>query len=365
MTIDQQQLLTRALEVAAPRKPSQPRPIIGVGAGNIVRNAHLPAYRKAGFIVEALVDPDLERARKLAREFQVPLATASIEEAILQASRDAVFDVAVPASRILDVLPLLPEGSAVLLQKPMGETLAEAERILDVCRQRHLTAAVNFQLRWAPAMLAARSIAAADLLGEIHDMTVEVNVYMPWDLWDFLKTAPRLEILYHSIHCVDLARAWFGNPRRVLARTLRNPRTRALAATKSVILMDYGEWKRVVIATNHGHDFPDSQSSFVRWEGTEGVVEAGMGVLLDYPRGKPDTLRFAARGEHWRELPAGGNWFPDAFIGSMASLQSYIAGESRELPTGVESAIDTMRAVEAAYLSSEHDGVPLQRWEDE
>ena len=339
--------------------PAHPRPVIEIGAGSIVRDAHLPAYRKAGFPVEALVDLDLEKAQKLAEDFGIPLATDSIEDTVRKVSREAIFDVAVPAKNILDVLPLLPDGAAILLQKPMGETLAEAHAILNLCRAKHLTAAVNFQLRWAPVMLAARSLAAAGLLGEVHDMNVQVSVYMPWDLWTFLNTAPRLEILYHSIHYVDLVRAWFGNPIRVLAKTLKNPQTPALAATRTVILMDYGESKRVCIATNHAHNFPDSQHSFVRWEGTEGMVEATMGVLLDYPRGKPDTLRFAHRGEASRELPIAGNWFPDAFIGSMASLQAYVAGETNELPTSVESAMDTMRAVEAAYLSSERDGVPL------
>ena len=344
---------------AVPPRPAQPQPIIAIGAGSIMRDAHLPAYRKAGFPVAALVDIDAERAHKLAADFQIPFAAASIGEAIRKAGRAVVFDVAVPAKEILDVLPLLPDGAAVLLQKPMGETLAEAQAILELCRSKRLTAAVNFQLRWAPVMLAARAIAEAGLLGDVHDMSVQVSVYMPWDLWTFLKTAPRLEILYHSIHYVDLVRAWFGNPRRVLAKTLRNPRTPKLAATKTIIVMDYGEWKRVSITTNHGHDFPDSQISRVQWEGTEGTVEATMGVLLDYPRGKPDTLRFAGRGETWRDLPGAGNWFPDAFIGSMGSLQAYVAGESSELSTRVESALDTMRAVEAAYLSSECDGVPL------
>jgi predicted dehydrogenase len=354
-----EQLLNRALAQAVPPRPAQLRPIIAVGAGSIMRDAHLPAYRKAGFPVAALVDLDRERAHQLAADFQIPLAVDSLEEAIRKSGREVVFDVAVPARQILDVLPLVPDGAAVLLQKPMGESLPEAHAILDLCRGKRLTAAINFQLRWAPVMLAARAIAEAGLLGDVHDMSVQVSVYMPWELWTFLKTAPRLEILYHSIHYVDLVRAWFGNPLRVLAKTLRNPRTPELAATKTLIVMDYGEWKRVHIATNHGHDFPGSQISRVQWEGTEGAVEATMGVLLDYPRGKPDTLRFARRGEPWRELPTAGNWFPDAFIGSMGSLQSFVAGESSELHTRVESAIDTMRAVEAAYLSSERDGVPL------
>jgi predicted dehydrogenase len=270
-----------------------------------------------------------------------------------------VFDLAVPAGAILKVLPLIPDGSAVLIQKPMGNTLAEAEQILAICRKKRLTAAVNFQLRYAPVMLAARRITDAGLLGELHDIEVRVNVFMPWELWSFLATAPRLEILYHSIHYVDLVRSWFGNPQRVLAKTVRHPNTAHLAATKSLILLDYGEWKRVYIATNHGHKYKNSQHSYVQWEGSEGALHAVMGVNLDYPRGRPDTLSFARTEQDWQTLRTEGNWFPDAFIGSMGSLQAFVTGDAKTLPTSVEDAIDTMRTVEAAYISNERDGVPL------
>jgi predicted dehydrogenase len=218
---------------------------------------------------------------------------------------------------------------------------------------------VNFQLRYAPVMLAARHITDAGLLGEVHDLEVRVNVFMPWELWSFLAAAPRLEILYHSIHYVDLVRSWFGNPERVLAKTVRHPKTPNLAATKSLITLDYGDWKRVYIATNHGHKFKNSQHSYVQWEGTEGALHAVMGVNLDYPKGRPDTLSFAKPNEAWQTLPTEGNWFPDAFIGSMGSLQAYVTGDAPALQTSVEDAIDTMRTVEAAYISNERDGVPL------
>jgi predicted dehydrogenase len=125
-----------------------------------------------------------------------------------------------------------------------------------------------------------------------------------------------------------------------------------------VIVLDYGEWKRVYIATNHGNDIGE-QISQVRWEGDKGAMVATMGVNLDYPVGRPDELRLARRGEEWTSLPCSGNWFPDAFMGSMGSLQAFVAGATTELPTSVESAMDTMRTVEAAYLSSERDGVEL------
>jgi predicted dehydrogenase len=338
---------------------NRPLPIVLIGAGGIASSAHLPAYRKGGLPVAAIVDRDGERARAMAAEWGVALSGTNLADVLAQLQGPVIFDVAVPAGVTLQVLQETPKGSAVLIQKPMGETLKDAMAIVALCHERGLKAAVNFQLRWAPNMVAARAITDSGALGKLHDIEVQVSTYMPWELWSFLKTAPRLEIVYHSIHYVDLVRAWFGNPHRVLAKTLRNPRTPKLAATKTLIVMDYGEWKRVHIATNHGHDFPDSQMSRIQWEGTEGMVEATMGVLLDYPRGKPDTLRYAGRSERWRELPVAGNWFPDAFVGSMGSLQAYVAGEAADLPTGVESAFDTMRVVEAAYLSSERDGVAL------
>jgi len=347
-------------DAVAPR-PSTARPIVTIGSGGIVGDAHLPAYRKAGFPVVALVDVDREKAERLAAEFSIPFATVTIAEAIHYAPANSVFDIAVPAKGLPGILPQLPDGAAVLMQKPMGETLLEAVEILKICRTKGLVAAVNFQLRWAPNMLAARALDNAGMLGELHDMEVSVSVHMPWELWSFLSTAPRLEILYHSIHYVDLIRSWFGNPLGVYAKTVRSPRTPDLAATKSVLTFDYGDDRRVFLATNHSHDLgPTMQRSFVQWEGMNGAMRAQMGVNLNYPEGLPDTLQYVVGGNpEWHDVPVSGNWFPDAFMGSMGSLQCFVNGEADTLPTNVEDAIDTMRLVEAAYLSSERGGVAL------
>jgi predicted dehydrogenase len=351
---------TAAVDASGPPKPKAPRPIVILGAGGIVRAAHLPAYAKAGFPVVAIADSVVGKAAALAAEFGAGRGFDSVAEAIRFAPPDAVFDLAVPAAKILDVLPLLPKGAAVLIQKPMGETLEEATRIRALCRERGLTAAVNFQLRYAPNHLGAVALAKAGLLGELHDVEVQVRTYTPWQLWTFLATAPRLEILYHSIHYLDLIRSWLGNPVGVYAKTVRNPQCATLAATKTSMILDYGEWKRVVVVTNHGHDFAETQCSFVQWEGTGGAIRMEMGVNLDYPVGRPDTLAYAVRGgDGWTSVPVSGSWFPDAFAGSMGALQAYVEGSASELPIGFESAYETMALVEAAYRSSDAGGVNL------
>jgi predicted dehydrogenase len=352
----------QAVESSRPPLPKAARPIVILGAGGIVRAAHLPAYAKANLPVIAVADPVTGKAAVLASENGIEHAFDSIEEAIRFAPHDAVFDIAVPATQIMTILPKLPPGAAVLIQKPMGETLDEATAIRDLCRQRGLTAAVNFQLRYSPNNLAAVALHQAGLLGELHDIEVQVRTYTPWKLWTFLATAPRLEILYHSIHYLDLVRSWLGNPQGVYAKTVRNPETSSLAATKSSIILDYGDWKRVFIVTNHGHDLPpETHRSFVQWEGTGGAIRMDMGVNLDYPKGVPDTLAYAGRSTstQWKNLPIKGNWFPDAFIGSMGALQSYVEGSTPDLPIGFESAYETMALVEAAYRSSARQAEPL------
>ncbi len=344
---------------------ARPLPIVLIGAGGIVQNAHLPAYRKGGLPVAAVVDRNPERAQELAAEWGIGITGAALADVLPQLREPHIFDVAVPGAAVLDVLREVPKGAPVLVQKPLGGTVKEAEAIVALCHERGLNAAVNFQLRWAPNMVAARAITDAGALGTLHDIEVQVSTYTPWELWSFLKMAPRLEIVYHSIHYVDLVRSWLGNPQRVYARTVRNPRTPEFAATKSVIVMDYDEWTRVYIATNHGLDvpYPELQRSYVQWEGTEGAMRAQMGVNLDYPKGRGDTLEFYPRSSNATlaagAQPISGEWFPDAFLGSMMSVQRFALGEANAMPTRVEDALDTMRVVEAAYLSSERGGEPL------
>src|SRR5690606_30875557 len=138
---------------------------------------------------------------------------------------------------ILEVLQSLPDRAAVLSQKPLGENLAMAKEILECCRRKDLKAAVNFQLRYAHFITRAKELLREGEIGEICDIEIIINVYTPWHLWDFLKSANRVEILYHSIHYVDLVRSFMGNPQSVYAKSIKHPKTMGLASVRSAILL--------------------------------------------------------------------------------------------------------------------------------
>lgn len=112
--------------VTSPRLPSQVFPIAIIGTGGIVKDAHLPAYRKAGFPVWGLMNRSLARAEALAKEFGIPRVFGSLEEMVAEAPGDTIYDLALPTSMFADALRKLPDGAFVLIQKPMGESMAPA-----------------------------------------------------------------------------------------------------------------------------------------------------------------------------------------------------------------------------------------------
>ncbi len=336
--------------------PSAPRPIVIIGTGGIVKDAHLPAYRKAGFTVAGLYDPDQPRAEALARDWSIPHIFGSLEEA---ARANAVFDVAAPPVAHRDILAALPEGATVLLQKPMGLDLAAATEIRDICHARRLTASVNFQLRYSAMMLAIADAVRRGQLGALTEIEVHINLLTPWHLFPHLKRNPRVEIVSHSIHYLDAIRALAGNPRGVLARSFGHPNS-DLADTRTSMILDYGDRLRVLLSINHHHEFGRQfQDARFRVEGVDGAAIAKLGVLLAYPAGEPDELWLASRGGPSTRLPLTGAWFPDAFIGPMANLQRFAAGEDATLLTAVDDAWQTMALVEACYRSNDQPGTPL------
>jgi len=341
--------------------PRSPRPIVIVGAGGIVRDAHLPAYAKAGLPVIGIVDRDAERAAELAKTYGIEHVFASVADAVGFAPADTVYDVAVPPAHIVEVLEPLPDGAAVLIQKPLGDTEQSTDAIIRLCHVKGLTAAVNTQLRFAPYVAAARAAIAEGMIGELYDLEVQVEVNTPWELFPYVLGLDRLELHMHSIHYLDLVRSFVGDPASVSCVTVRHPR-KAHANSRSAVLLHYPERDlRAVVTTNHDHHFgPRHEQSYVKWEGTEGAIKAQLGLLMAYPEGREDSLeifRDTDPDAGWQPLPFEGSWFPDAFVGSMGVLQRYLEGSIDTLPTSVDDVQHTMAVVEAAYASNERGGV--------
>ena len=271
------------------------------------------------------------RREKLADAWGVT-AFGSVEEAA--AVKDAIFDLATPPARHADVLQALPDGAVALIQKPMGSDLAEATDILEICRAKKLKAAVNFQLRFAPMMLALKDAIAKGWLGEVVDFDAWLALATPWQLWAFLLKAPRVEIAMHSIHYLDLIRAAARRPARRARQDDRPSRPRRSRRRAPAPSSTMATRVRCALSINHDHKFGRRhQACEFRICGTEGAA---------YLQARPQSRLSARRAGHPGDPSEGRRrtgspcrWpapgFPDAFVGRMANVQRFAAGEDAEL----------------------------------
>jgi predicted dehydrogenase len=99
----------------------------------------------------------------------------------------------------------------------------------------------------------------------------------------------------------------------------------------------------------------DDWYGFYRVEGTEGIVKGSLGGLFGFPTGVPDKISFTSRKlrENWWVTPTlEGGWFPEAFLGPMASLMEALQTGKPPVTSGDDN-LRTLQLVFAAYKSME------------
>jgi len=333
-------------------RPDFRRPIAIVGAGGIVEGAHLPAYQAAGLDVVGIFDVNAGLASAVAARFGLRTAFASLDD--LLASEAEVIDIAVPPwEQPAVVQAALAARKHVLCQKPLALEVGTATALVEAAERAGLLLAVNQQMRFEEGMAAARAMVQQDWVGDALTMSVLVNVASDWTRWPWLASSDRLEILYHSIHYLDSVRSVLGDPTRVWCTGSRTPgRDLPRGETRTISTLVFDGEVRALVAVSHDNPSGDNSATF-RIDGTRGSIAGTIGLLYDYPDGRPDSLAVNSQTvptDGWLSYPVTRRWIPDAFSGPMGSLLEAIATGTEPATSGRDN-LNTLRLVEALYAS--------------
>jgi len=336
-------------------KPEMPRRLdhgIGiVGAGGVVNYAHLPAYAQAGFKVVAITDKVRERAEQTAAAHKVSKIYSTVEELVHDPEIEIV-DIAVYAWETVGIgEQAIQAGKHILCQKPLSEEYARAARLVEMANQANLKMAVNQQMRWTVAIRGTQQLIRQGWLGTPTYGTIQVHCLTDWSMWPWLYSRKRLEILYHSIHYIDSLRYLLGDPDRVFMSGSRMPGEPTEAETRTLTVWEYDSGLRVLIDVNHGV-WQDDRYAIFRFEGTEGIIKGTIGLMYNYPTGRPDTLEFMSKKSmgYWYSVRHDSRWISDAFVGPMASLMRAVEDGSEPVTSGNDN-LKTLRVVFAEYGS--------------
>ena len=342
-------ILHSALEHKLP--PKTDYGIAFIGCGGIVNYGHIPAYQAHGFKLIGGYDINPEAARKTVQEHGMQKVYERLDD-LLKDPLVQIVDIATtPWERHAVVAKASAAGKHMLCQKPLSDKYFEAVEMGDIAQRAGLKIAVQQQFRWSSLIQSVRCLLSEAWVGDVLDVQVQVSIHTPWDMWPWIASQPRLEVLYHSIHYLDSLRFLFGDPSLVTSRHTKHPAQQATGETKTITVWDYENGLQILIAICHFDWSPGLYSHF-RVLGTDGLIEGTIGTNYDYPDGRHDTIKFTSRTTPERNFSAvlPGKWIPDAFYGPMASLMEAIQTDGEPL-TSARDNLGTLRVVEAAYRS--------------
>ncbi|MDB4724224.1 Gfo/Idh/MocA family oxidoreductase [bacterium] len=339
-----------------------------IGAGFIMADCHLVAYRNVGLNPVAIASRTSETAAKVADRHGISRVYQSCQELLDDPSIEVV-DVAVPPDQQFGVISEVVKRKhirGILAQKPLGVNYQQARDIVRLCSDAGKTLCVNQNMRYDQSVRACKQLLNRGVMGQPVLATIDMRAIPHWMPWQERQGWVTLRIM--SIHHLDTFRYWLGEPERIFASIRPDPRTEKKFSHQDGICLYILEFENGARASSWDDVWtgPAQEGSGsdigIQWrmEGTQGLARGTIG-WPDYPNPTASTLEYTTvdaptwTAGDWNEV-----WFPDAFLGPMAELLC-------SLETGQPANLDgsdnlkTMALVEAAYVSAqEHRAVELK-----
>jgi predicted dehydrogenase len=214
-----------------------------------------------------------------------------------------------PDARADLVAPLARAGKAILLEKPLGRTLAEAEAVVAACAEAGAALGVVFQHRMREAFVAAMRLVRSDRLGRLG----LVEIAVPWWREQAYYDAPGRGtyardgggvLISQAIHTIDLALSLTGEVAEVTAMTATTPLHRMEAEDVAVAGLRF-TGGAVGTLTASTASFPGASES-IRLHHEAGSLTLAEGVL-------EVAWRDGTRERHGQTATTGGGADPMAF----------------------------------------------------
>ncbi|MBO1040075.1 Gfo/Idh/MocA family protein [Brucella pituitosa] len=326
-----------------------------IGAGMIMAECHLAAYKEAGFTVAAIASRTRAKAEEVARRWDIA-KVHDTPEALISDEAIEIIDIAYPPDQqpaLIRKALAQPHIKGILAQKPLALTLEEAIALRDEAAKAGKILSVNQNMRYDQSMRVLKQILDKGELGTPVMATIEMRAIPHWQ--GFLEDYDRLTLSNMSVHHLDVLRFLFGEPETITTLTRTDPRTKFAhkdGITVSTLMFPSGVMAVSMEDVWSGPREEGFDSDiYIKWrvEGTDGVAQGTIG----WPDGSPSTLTYASKkttegkwvSPKWETM-----WFPHAFIGVMEQLQYAI--QSGEPPAlSVADNVKTVALIEAGYKS--------------
>lgn len=145
--------------------------IVGTGFG---KKIHIPAFQiHPDTEAVAVYHRDLDKARAIAQEFNIEVASDNLEEICGLSSVDVVSISTPPFLRYYMAKIALNHGKHLFLEKPLNLNAYETREIYRLGEEKKLVAVTDFEFRFIPAWQLLAEYLGRDYLGEIRLIKID------------------------------------------------------------------------------------------------------------------------------------------------------------------------------------------------
>ena len=152
------------------------------GTGFVGR-VHLEGIRRLGYVeLYAIGEPQIDKAKQLAAEFGVERTEADYHRILEDPAVDAVHICTPNALHFPIAKDALLAGKHVICEKPLATSIAQAQELVDIAKEKKLRNCTSHNLRFYPMVQHMRRMVEAGDLGEI--MVLQGTYSQDWLLYD-------------------------------------------------------------------------------------------------------------------------------------------------------------------------------------
>ena len=162
------------------RDDHRPLKLAIIGCGLITESAHLPVALASTVVeVVALVDPVVSRAHRLATMYGIrPQISPSLDDVL--AGADAVLIAAPNHVHFPLAKQALSERKAVLVEKPLTNTYAEAVELCELAEQNETVLATGFVTRYRENLVLLKELLDSGVLGQVCSFNYQTGTAGGW-----------------------------------------------------------------------------------------------------------------------------------------------------------------------------------------
>ena len=229
-----------------------PKGNVHSGGSTVLPKSHAGGYQQVdGFELVAGANRGVERLREFGRRREVDMLFEDYQHLLEEANPDVV-SVCTQSPEKCEVTVACAEAGvrAVIVEKAMGTSLTEVDRMIEACKSSGTLLAVNHPFRFSPVFRQAREIIDDQEIGELQHISSHTGT-----------------LVHGGSHDFDLARLLAGDVRTVRARV---PELKADHRTSGPLNGTYPDYRGDVMLT-----FRNGATGYI-----SGTTSADMGMTV-------------------------------------------------------------------------------------